>query len=191
MISKKLAVLLAGVVVCSATAFGQLSINWIDNSGVTQSDGTTPWLDGGATGIAQLIFTASGVISPASTTGPTGDNVIWDTASFTEASTGNPYGSTFSALYSNPIYTAGQVFIRVFEADASPTTVGTWYYDGVLDVVEDGPNPPQITDMGPLSGGTGAFGTWQLDQQVIPEPSVFAMLGLGGLLLTIRRRFVA
>jgi hypothetical protein len=188
---KKMVLAVAVLGLACGMAQAQISINWIDNTGVTQSDGTTPWLAGGGTAVAQLLYSPGGVIAPATPSGPSGDNVVWDSGSFTSVSVGNDYGATFSALYQDPTFLAGSVFIRIFEADASITAPGTWYYDGVLVAVADDPDPAQQVNLGPINSGTGDFNTWQLDQQVIPEPSVFAMLGLGGLFLMIRRRFVA
>jgi hypothetical protein len=175
------------VVAFAGSASAQLSINWKGDSGWTLSDESTPLLQNGAAPV-QLSWSVSAVISPASTSGATGDNVILDSATVTEASVGNPYGGLFSYQYDNPVFSAGSVFVRVFAGGSSELAFGTEYFDGPLYENLNNPVPPQLVSAGDAGAGPGPFGTYALNQTVIPEPSVMALMGLGGLLMAIRRR---
>lgn len=99
---------------------------------------------------------------------------------------------------------SGYVYSRIFEG---PTpTPESWYYQSLVNpeptlIAYDAMNAPSTTldhraasgtpFPGPALGDTSdpIYGAGMF--QVIPEPSVFAMLGLGGLFLALRRRYVA
>jgi hypothetical protein len=95
---------------------------------------------------------------------------------------------------------SGYVYSRIFEGSA--VTAGSWYYQSQVNIgpgiveydvlvpssvldhrtASDVPYPgPALGDTTDPTYGAGMF-------QVIPEPSVMALLGFGGLVLAIRRR---
>lgn len=91
----------------------------------------------------------------------------------------------------------GYVYVRVF--DSAAPTVGDFY----LNSQQIGPSLTQLTNTppptpDPLDIGQGmaaidlgGYYINPLNIEIVPEPSVLAFLGLGGLALAVRRRFVA
>ncbi|MCB1071414.1 MAG: PEP-CTERM sorting domain-containing protein, partial [Kiritimatiellae bacterium] len=83
----------------------------------------------------------------------------------------------------------GYVYSRVFGStapilgeyySASPTVDATLYS-------ADPPSNPAFVEHNQLAGGDPINGS-ELDRLIVPEPSVLAFLGLGGLLMAVRRR---
>ena len=190
---KKIIALMVSMTVVSAS-YGALQINWSGQDGFVRNDGVTPMFDGNVGSyLAQLIWTPDATAAPAFIGGGvTGSEVILDTAVMTFA--GDEYGPLFPQDTVAP-YAAGNIYVRVFDVgsdNAANITAGSWYYAGPLvsGVQQTDPTVVQVYNIHTGSGGFDGFGTDVLNQQVIPEPSVFAMLGLGGLVLMIRRRFV-
>jgi hypothetical protein len=82
--------------------------------------------------------------------------------------------------------TAGFVFQRVYQGAPQP---GSWYHDSALEALntsyEGSPALPQDFFIDTVSAG------FQPDQQLpgaIPEPATMSLLGLGALVMAIRRR---
>jgi hypothetical protein len=104
--------------------------------------------------------------------------------------------SSYADVDAIPIYQGphipGFIFGRVLAQ--FPPEYGTWYYDGPLvpawDITPSLPTPPQAYDINRNADWLGnprvgdAF-----DHQAIPEPSVLAFLGMGGLVGLVRRIF--
>ena len=193
---KKVALLVFAFAIVSS--YGALQVQWSGADGFVRADGTTPLADGFTPGeevyLAQLIFSPSGVISPAFLGGTaTGDNQVLQNVNI--LASGDEYGPLNAQNFTGP-FSAGQVFVRVFDVGSTnpgDITAGMFYYDGPLVTGVD--QSDDLSVFQPYNANTGTagfagFNTDVLNQQVIPEPSVFAMLGLGGLVLMIRRRFV-
>lgn len=79
--------------------------------------------------------------------------------------------------------TAGYVFQRVYEGTLS---AGSWYFESNLLALNTGytgsPGFPQEFALDSSSSG------FQPNQQLIPEPATMGLLGLGALVMAIRRR---
>ena len=78
--------------------------------------------------------------------------------------------------------TAGSVFQRVYEGTPAELS---WYYQSDLVPLDTGsPSPPQSIYLGAANSG------FQPDRQIstIPEPATMGLLGLGALVMAIRRR---
>lgn len=191
------------LVVGSANA--TVRVEWQSTTGFTLPDGLTGVNAPGQSSYIQLVWTPdsspAAVMPGASLTG--GEVLIdsfWNSAEFADG----------WLQFSSGDYNPGNVFARIFEGvDAQDTeliTAGTRYYWGPLVAAEPSPaaNIFQFYDvnrnqLGGVFGGdpVGPAGdgvAWTNDgfnNTVIPEPSVLAMLAFGGLVLTIRRRFIA
>jgi len=140
-----------------------------------------------------LIYSLSGSIAPAVVGGlASGDNVILAEAVHDATDPGNPYLGTFAHIYEGT-YLPGFVFVRVFQGGTGIglAAVGDYYGDGqVLATINNagGAQPPDFVEYGPLQGGTGDFGTWRLENQVVvPEPTTLALAALGVLGVVARR----
>jgi hypothetical protein len=104
--------------------------------------------------------------------------------------------SYLEADYGNPGLASGWVYGRVFNAAIPDTSSffanSAWVaVAGTDPLVTPIPQTPAGIDLvqGPafIDLGSG-FGVNPMNIQVIPEPSVMALMGLGGLLMAIRRR---
>lgn len=101
-----------------------------------------------------------------------------------------------SSVIGQPLNT-GYVYARVFNTD-SPI-IGSYYLNstqigpGLTEMSATPPPTPDALDIGTGSGAIdlGGYYVNPLNIEVVPEPSVLAFLGLGGLALAVRRRFVA
>ena len=117
-----------------------------------------------------------------------GDNVVLQTRTVTSGVDGYDewvFNNTVPTPFTNPVFSPGSVFVRVFQ-DATPG-IGEYYYDSGLMVLQDRDLDfafRQILVVEPNADVEGIA----LNLQIVPEPSVIAFLGLGGLMLAIRRR---
>ncbi len=178
-----------------ASSNAVLVVQWQGLEGFVQIDGTTPLLDGGGTSIATLIFSASGDSwgVPLTTGNLTqGDEIILQTVDLLDE-----WATVFQANAPQQPFQAGFIYARVFgsgteEAVGQPL-FGTYYYESPLVAAVDISDitAPQFLDINTGSAGIPDFGTDVVNRQVVPEPSTLAFLGLGGLALALRRRFVA
>lgn len=86
------------------------------------------------------------------------------------------YGNFVSAAYSS-----GYVYARI--VDTSGPGGATQYYTGDVDAVSVNPLLPSDTSNNSVAGLAGAGDKMVL----VPEPATFAFIGIGGLLLALRR----
>lgn len=156
------------------------------------------FLAGGGSSLIQLIWTPSstiGLATIADVNFVSGDNVLLDSKTITDGVDGFDewgYNFTVPSPYINATFSAGDVFMRVF-ANAAPG-IGDYYYDSSLLTLENrGSDPVADTQLLYLETGSASYPAQgvALNQVVVPEPSVIAFLGLGGLALAARRRFAA
>ncbi len=192
---KKIASSMVALVLAAMTSQAALMIDWHDYTGFSMNDNVTAILDAGvgSQALVQLIFTASGTQSAALIGGAaSGDNVILDQQVIDSAVLGNDYGAGFSYSYVNADM-VGSLFVRVFQGGTSIGNVspGAWYFNGYLHTAVVNPGPPAAPDAVPAGvppgGGTGPFGTYALNQQVVPEPTTLALAALGVLGVVVRR----
>ena len=183
----------------NSSAFADLQVIWSGLDGFVRADGSTPILDGGGANayLAQLLWTPDAFIAPASVggaVGPGSNEVILQTHVVTHAAAGD-FGLLFSQNFAGAFPGAGFVYARVFDVGSDNTAnivEGMDYYAGPLLAAVD-ESDPSINQFYNIHSGSGpfepSFQTDELNLQVVPEPSVFALLGIGGLMLALRRRF--
>jgi hypothetical protein len=195
---KRALTVLAIVAIAVSTAHASIKVNWSSPNGLTRSDGTTGLLDGGSA-LFQLIYSSDGAIPLATvgggllTTGLLGTYNVLSQFTINASDVGDsPYAEQFSLLY-NPggAFVAGSVYMRVFDqiSAVGSAAQGTWYLDSILLPLQDKGTTDAAQDL-QLQGGSGFAGTAVINQNntaVVPEPSVFAFLGIGGLLVAVRR----
>lgn len=180
------------------------SIGWgVYPSGTSDLTDSTPgsgFLAGGGSSLLQLIWTPSasvGVATTASGDFVSGDNVVLASRTITDGVDGFDewgYNSTTPAPFIDATFSPGSVFMRVFQ-DSSPE-FGDLYFDSLLLTLEDrGSDPVADTQILYLETGSSVYPSqgvaFSPSLSVVPEPSVIAFLGLGGLALAARRRFAA
>jgi hypothetical protein len=189
---KKLSMMAAVVAVSGMTAKADINILYTGSAGFYVSDPGTGIVDPSGSFLAQLIYTASGTIgfADAGTVGfVTGDNQVLDSVTVgfgvpADLAAGSTFGD-FNAgvqVYPGPLE-GGFVFVRIFQ-DTTPQG-GDFYYDSptTLTTVFTGTQSPQLID-----ANTDFVNGNQLTLQVVPEPSVLAFMGIGALLMAVRRR---
>ena len=213
---KKTIMTSAVLLVVAACAYAGVGINWMDDYRVFASTETD--LVGGSVGILdvnsaiwQLIYAgADGFASPPDTdvggagiadNYVQGDDVVWAQRSLDQilvpgntsiAPEDNTEWSNFLEYYSGVTAyvdyswsTAGSVYQRIFEGAPA---MGSLYYDSELLTLNLGytadpgtSTPIQDFGVGNLDGGVQAT-------TPIPEPATMGLLGLGALVMAIRRR---
>lgn len=180
------AVALFGLAVISQAA---INISWYTSDGFLKSDNSTALLNGGGTALAQLIYSIDSVADPVDLLDAHyvgGDDQWWADVI---VSGGGGYGG-FSGTYTQS-FVSGYYYVRVFdEGSSSSVTQGMWYFNGyTTPTVNNTSEPPQPNEYN-IDDTTGAFGE-RLDLQVVavPEPTTWAFMGLGALVMFLRRRF--
>lgn len=127
-----------------------------------------------------------------------GDDTVWATRTLAQsvgganvvASDGTEWYNYIGYVSGNIEYdnaawtTAGYIYQRVYQGAVQ---AGTWYYDSVPEALVI--NPPTWQDSAIDVAGGGSAGI-QPDQQIpaVPEPATMSLLGLGALVMAIRRR---
>jgi len=197
---KVLATLVASIAIAT-TSMADINIQWTAGAGFISDVGGTALLQGGGSVLAQLIFTASGVIGTANDDagvnyiGTGNDNEYL--SSFVMSVAGGTVSSDYGDFSRGPDLYAGFsspgfVYARIFQS-VTPTA-GSWYYNSPLiavttyDPLNPSSDPLQLNR--DLVNGDGVYASAPNNFQVVPEPTTMALLGLGGLLLAIRRRKV-
>ena len=192
---KTLAIIATLAIAINAQA--ALQVIWSGTEGFVRADGVTPigtgLADGAPTYLAQFLFSPSGTRADVQPGGvPTGDNVIL--ASVVVNNADADYAPLPPESFTGA-FEAGFVFARVFDVgsfDTATIVAGSRFYEGPTLAAADEPDPSVFQNYSIHTGSAGfpGFQTDVLSGTVIPEPSVFALLGLGSLVLMIRRRFV-
>jgi len=189
---KKLVLTVAAIAIMqSANSIAGLSINWGTAAPVFRQDGTTALLSGGASTLFQLWFSSDATIGAAGTDGTSAGDVLLKQL-MVDSSTADESAEFFADAFTDPTFTAGFVYMRIFGLGSSigNTPVGTYYIDGATIATADitGVMFPQDLN---LSGSGSPAASYTLNLQVVPEPATFAFFGLGGLMVALRRRFIA
>lgn len=180
------------LLVCVAVgAHAAINIDWSGTDGFFKSTSGTPLLNGGATALAQLIYCGvNGLIdlpdlSDAKYVG--GDDEWWADALVS----GNSDYGRFAGIFTQS-FVSGYYYVRVFDAGSmSSVTQGMWYFNGyVAATVDNISEPPQPTEYN-IDDTTTDFGeTLNANSYVVtvPEPATWAFMGLGALVMFLRRR---
>ncbi|HMP35772.1 MAG TPA: PEP-CTERM sorting domain-containing protein [Kiritimatiellia bacterium] len=176
----------------ASVASANINVTWLGDAGFYKIDDVTGITDGGNNALAQLIFTPVNQYGQAGVGGAVaaGESVL-KTFILTDSGGADPYG-TFVDQYVGT-FQVGFIYARVFDGGtANPANIvnGTWYYNSpiiatVNNVTPDSPNIFNIQGGNP-SPGNGGFGDTLFLQ--VPEPSTMAFLGIGGMILALRRR---
>ena len=185
------------VILGSFSAYANMQILWSGTEGFVRNDGNpigTGFAEGASVYLAQLLYSPSGIQSGVMPGGlAMGDNEVISTIIVPNAE------EDFAPLQANSHnepFRAGFIFARVFDAgsfDSVNIIGGMFYYDGPTAAIvqQSDPSVVQAYSIHTSSAGIPGFETDILNLQVIPEPSVMALLGLGGLMLAIRRQRMA
>ncbi len=187
------------VAVCVASATVQVTWSWDENAQnyVYQDDGST-LLPAGS--IVQLIYVPFGGVNtgydPVDPLTPNAGNILLDTMS----TSGDGYWNFGTLQYPVPgvvgQYVGGYVFQRVFDTPfGNDPADGSYYADGpfslVLGDADAIPAPaPTVSFLWTSPGAWPSPGGFTLTEQlsVVPEPTTWALIGIGALAIMIRRR---
>jgi len=169
-------------------------------NGFFLSNDTTGLLELSPNGWVQLIYFSTGSAStqvlPGGTIGA--NETILAQFAIQNGNGSDQYGS-FTYDFTSP-QTAGSWYARVFAGGSSTTgasgdniIVGTYYYQSSVFAVLNNTTPetPDIQSVHGNNNSTSFPGADIVNFQVVPEPTVLAFIGIGGLALAVRRRFMA
>lgn len=197
---KKLA--LMGMVLGMGAIAAQAAINvqLTASSGFYQEDDTTEMLATGNSWL-QIIFVQPGFTPSQATPGggiSANESIL---AEFALVDGGNSdlYGTfVYDLVVPEPFapYAGGSWYARVFEGGTDPKgniVAGMWYYESPVFATNDNdtPDSPDVVSIQGANPSSAFAGADFANRPVVPEPATIAFLGLGGLVLAIRRRFVA
>ena len=170
-------------------SYGTIAINWTASYGINDPTIGIDDYDLPIGSLAQLIWSSDAVmdaIDPFNPTVPQGGDLLL--TNIWTISTGliEAPGGTLTFVDAADEYVSGYVYCRVF--NASNPAASAWYGEGGLvggPLNDQDPTPglANTCDMAPLE-------LFTLDQQVVPEPATWALLGFGALVMAARRRFV-
>jgi hypothetical protein len=197
---KKQLGIIAAVCALVSVANADINVRWQGLDGFLQNDDATGILEpiSGATAYAQLIYTPVNAYGANDTTiiggGVAANESILGTYVITDSAGTDPYG-VLAPQFTAPgtPFQAGFIYVRVFDGGTgNPANIvaGTWYYNGPIVATIDNITPANPDVYNANGANTSvAFGVGDvLNLQVVPEPSTLAFLGIGGLVLAIRRR---
>lgn len=199
----KIKLMLAATAVAMSMVAAEAAINVTVSgaAGFYLEDDTTGLLETSPNGWVQFILITSGsptVAGPGGTVGAN-ESVIAEFG-LTNGGNSDNYGAFLYDL--DGTYEPGGWYVRVFEGGSSTTGVaadnivlGTWYYESAVfptidNIVPETPDAQEVGGNNPTVLQS-AFGGDFVNRQVVPEPATIAFLGIGGLVLAIRRRLVA
>ena len=194
----KIVILMVAIAAFCQIASAGIAVQWEGLDGFVQIDGVTGLTDG-FTGIAYLVFAANtsthGVSLQAGTFLHAGESLIGSYVALPGAP-GDTYGTVFTQNSPELAFQAGFIYARVFGSDVANSAglplADTWYFESAFVATQDKTSAdPQYFNINGGSAGIPGFNTDIVNMQVVPEPSVLAFLGLGGLALAARRRFIA
>jgi len=191
--------LVAAVCTLASVAQANINVQWQGFDGFLQDGDALGILEpiSGLTALAQLIYTPVNSYGDNDASllggGVVAGQQILDTYVITDSGGSDPYG-TFGPEFYNDTFQAGFIFVRVYNGGtgndpANQIVAGTWYYNGpiVATINNVTINPDLYNANGANVSPTFGIGD-VLNLQVVPEPTTFALLGIGGLVLAIRRR---
>lgn len=192
---RKLIVGVAAVLLGVSVAMATVAIDWYWDQNTAQGvyqNGGVNFLPQNS--IIQLIYSPTGINSGYSSMNPLLPNV-GNTLLASAPSSGNGFWNFGVANYPVPgvpgQYVGGYVFQRVFDTlwGNSPTDQ-SFYADGpmssALANADAEPTPPADASFFFSSSGSGYVLSSRLT--VIPEPTTWALMGIGALAMIIRRR---
>lgn len=187
----------AAVALLATTSHAAINLQWSAPDGFLQSNDSLGIVETISTAWVQLIFTPDATALLATPGGGVqGNEQIIDQFGISDAGGADPYGTFVRDTVAT--FQAGNLYARVFDGGSDPASgivAGMWYYESALFATVDNLTPESPTTQN-IQGNNpsvtfAGFGDVVNRQVVVPEPSVIAFLGLGGLALAARRRFVA
>lgn len=204
---KKILIAMLGLALVASVATAGVAINWNNQYGAYTHDapdtvGGTHNLLGTYSALWQLIYAgADNTIDRPSLQTPgwvTGDDEVWAQRTIAQGGGAASDGTVWNdwmlysggALtnYEDPAWTtAGSVYQRVYETTVYGTvTAGDYYFESPLQTLNTGWAPGNAAQDFMVDTPTAGFqGT-----TVIPEPATMSLLGLGALVMALRRRRV-